>query len=54
MLKDMGMTLDRYRFDNYLKEIFLDSETDLVLLLRGAVRRPGMVAAHQRPDCPGA
>jgi uncharacterized protein len=32
MLKDMGLTLDRYRFDNFLKEIYLDSETDLALL----------------------
>ena len=32
MLKDMGLTLERYRFDNFLKEIYLDSETDLALL----------------------
>jgi uncharacterized protein len=32
MLKDMGLTLDRYRFDNFLKEIYLDSETDIGLL----------------------
>jgi hypothetical protein len=32
MLKDMGLTLQRYRFDNFFKEIYLDSETDLALL----------------------
>jgi predicted TIM-barrel fold metal-dependent hydrolase len=32
MLKDIGLSLDRYRFDNFLKEIYLDSETDLALL----------------------
>jgi predicted TIM-barrel fold metal-dependent hydrolase len=32
MLRDMGLTLDRYRFGNFVKEIFLDSETDLALL----------------------
>ncbi len=32
MLGDMGLTLDRYRFHNFVKEIFLDSETDVALL----------------------
>src|SRR5262245_9895001 len=32
MLKDVPMELQRYKFQNYLKEIFLDSDTKLALL----------------------
>ena len=32
MLRDLGLTLDRYRFENFVKEIYLDSETDVALL----------------------
>ncbi len=32
MLKAMPMTLQRYKFQNYLKEIFLDSDTKVALL----------------------
>lgn len=32
MLKDTGLTLQRYKFQNYLKEIFLDSDTKVALL----------------------
>jgi hypothetical protein len=32
MLKDVGLTLQRYKFQNYVKEIFLDSETKIALL----------------------
>jgi hypothetical protein len=32
LLKDIGLSLDRSRFDNFLKEIYLDSDTDLALL----------------------
>ena len=50
MLKDMGMTLDRYRFDNYLKEIYPRQRDRPRAAVRGAVRRPGVVASDQRPD----
>ena len=33
LLKDAyGLSLDRYKFDNYVKEIFLDSDTKIALL----------------------
>src|ERR1700719_1057362 len=32
MLKDAGLTLARYKFDNFVKEIFLDSDTKIGLL----------------------
>jgi hypothetical protein len=32
MLKDVPMALQRYKFQNYLKEIFLDSDTKVALL----------------------
>ena len=32
MVKDVPMALQRYKFQNYLKEIFLDSDTKLALL----------------------
>jgi uncharacterized protein len=32
MLKDVGLTLQRYKFQNYVKEIFLDSDTKVALL----------------------
>jgi uncharacterized protein len=32
MLQGTGMTLARYKFENFLKEIFLDSDTKIVLL----------------------
>src|SRR5215472_15348107 len=32
MLKDAGLTIARYKFDNFVKEIFLDSDTKIGLL----------------------
>src|SRR5229473_1685043 len=32
MLKDAGLTLARYKFDNFVKEIYLDSDTKIGLL----------------------
>jgi len=32
MVKDVGLTLQRYKFQNYAKEIFLDSDTKVALL----------------------
>ena len=32
MLKDVGLTLARYKFDNFVKEIYLDSDTKIGLL----------------------
>ena len=32
MLKDTGLKLSRYRFENFMKEVFLDSETKVALL----------------------
>ncbi|MBL28096.1 MAG: amidohydrolase [Rhodospirillaceae bacterium] len=32
MLNDIGLTLERYKFENYLKEVYFDSETDIALL----------------------
>jgi len=32
MLEDIGLTLERYKFENYMKEIYFDSETDIALL----------------------
>src|SRR6516162_6818042 len=32
MLKDAGLTVARYKFDNFVKEIFLDSDTKIGLL----------------------
>ena len=29
---DVGLTLDRYRFDNFIKEVFLDSDTKVCLV----------------------
>ena len=32
MLKDIGLELSRYRFENFLKEVYLDSDTKVALL----------------------
>jgi len=32
MLKDAGMTLARYKFDNFVKEVYVDSDTKIALL----------------------
>ena len=32
ILNDAGMTIERYKFDNFVKEIFLDSDTKIGLL----------------------
>src|SRR6202022_263345 len=32
MLKDAGMSLARYKFDNFVKEVYLDSDTKIALL----------------------
>jgi uncharacterized protein len=32
MLKDTGMTLARYKFNNFVKEVYLDSDTKIALL----------------------
>jgi predicted TIM-barrel fold metal-dependent hydrolase len=32
MLEETGMDLDRYRFDNFIKEVFLDSDTKVCLV----------------------
>lgn len=32
MLDEVGLDLDRYRFDNFIKEVFLDSDTNVCLV----------------------
>ncbi|WP_286694331.1 MULTISPECIES: amidohydrolase family protein [Spongiibacter] len=32
MFDDIGLTLDRYRFDNFIKEVFIDSDTKVCLV----------------------
>ncbi|MBN7796908.1 amidohydrolase family protein [Parahaliea mediterranea] len=32
MYQDIGLTLDRYRFDNFIKEVYLDSDTKVCLV----------------------
>ncbi len=32
LLRDVGLTVERFKFDNFLKEVYLDSETDIGIL----------------------
>ena len=47
-------SLARYKFQNYVKEVFYDSDTSLALLSGGAVRRSDPVVPVQRADGRGA
>ena len=49
-MAETPMTLARYKFENYLKEIYLDSDTKVALLSTRAVRRSELVPAVQQPD----
>ena len=49
-IMSVPLTLSRYKMDNYLKEIFLDSDTKIVAVVGRAVRRSFLVAAFQRCD----
>jgi predicted TIM-barrel fold metal-dependent hydrolase len=40
MLKDAGMTLARYKFENFVKEVFLDSDTKVALLSGAPFDKP--------------
>ena len=44
------MGLDRYKFENFVKEIFFDSDTKIALSERCAVRRSDQVVPVERPD----
>ena len=47
-INDAPMTLARYKMDNYLKEIFLDSDTKVSLLSGAPFDDPSLVADLQR------
>ena len=47
-------TIEDLKFDNYFKEIFLDSDTKIALISVGAVRDPAGLVPHQRADGRGA
>ena len=54
-MKEEGVSsLARYKFQNYVKEIYYDSDTSLALLERRAIRRSDLVAPVQRADRQGA
>jgi uncharacterized protein len=40
MLKDAGITLARYKFDNFVKEVYIDSDTKIALLSGAPIDDP--------------
>src|SRR5712671_1735292 len=49
-LKGDDSSLVRYKFQNYVKEVYYDSDTSLALLSGAAIRRSELVASVQRAD----
>ena len=52
MLEDLGMELLRYKFENFVKEVFFDSDTKVALLSGAPFDAPRQVAALERSDGP--
>ena len=42
-----GVTMQRYKFENFVKEVFLDSDTDVGLVSAAPVGRPGALDRHR-------